>query len=207
MTVPSAERLRALLAWIDDHAFGESGAIEFEGRLLFPDTIRRVGAGGVVTEDPVMMRVLRLDERAKARKIGRDLLAKAGAKLEDSPDLAEAYETLAILSLAIRAREAPHEQKHMAEDLARAYEVSALLAAFDRLIVYEKIADPRPSELDDRVFWALVDAVRRSGSARPLTGTDGSAQIACITRMASLLWSYRTRSSSEPSPETSTPES
>ena len=195
--------LEAFHRWIEGAAFEEMQALEFEGRLYFPETLKRRNAKGQLVEVAIMLRVPRQEERAKARVDARKWCEKLGLDPEKNPDHADSFDTLCLCARAIRDVEPPHAQHMMAHDLVGAYDTKVLLDVWDRLNFYDRLIDPRPEELDDATFEKLVHAVRKAGNLRPLAAIAGSAQDSFVLRMARDLSSSLTDRSSAPSRETS----
>lgn len=193
--------------WIEGREFEELRALEFEGRLYFPETLKRRGAKGEFVEVPIVLRVPRQEERAKARVDARKWCEKIGLDPEKNPDHLDSFDTLCICARAIRDREPPHAQHMLPQDLVGTYDVRPLLEMWDRVNFYDRLLDPRPDELDDETFEKLVHQMRKAGNLRPLAAIGGYAQDTFVLRMASELSSFLTARSSAPSPETSTSDS
>ena len=195
--------LDAFHRWIDGAPFEEMQALEFEGRLHFPETLKRRDAKGKLVEVPITVRVPRQEERAKARVDARKWCEKIGLDPEKNADHLDSFDTLCLCARAIRDAEPPHAQHMLPQDLVGAYDTRSLLDVWDRVNFYDRLIDPRPDELDDATFEKLVHAMRRAGNLRPLAAIAGSAQDSFVVRMASELSSFLTARSSAPSPEIS----
>src|ERR1044071_1253902 len=183
----------------------ELEALELEGRLFWPEVIRTRGKGGKVTEIPVMLRVLRKDERRKARL---DAIESAGAlkiDREKDPDLFDDLDTLCILARAIRDREPPYVQHMKAEDLGAKYDERSLAELWGKYRVYEDLTDPRDALLTETQFWAAVGALGKVRDIRPLTEYESLSQNAFILRLVDLALTSPTFNSWFTSFESSTP--
>ena len=193
--------------WLDGADFAELGALEHEGRLHFPESLKKRNAKGELVEVPIVIRIPRQEERARARVEARKWCEKIGIDPEKDADHLDSFDTLCLCARAIRDVEPPHAQHMLAHDLVASYDTRSLLDAWDRINFYDRMLDPRPEEIDDATFERLVEAVRKAGNLRPLAAIAGSAHDRFVTRMASELSSLWTARSSAPSLATSTSDS
>jgi len=183
----------------------ELEALEQDGRTLFMDAIRARKKGGSVVEVPIVLRVLRKDERRKAKFEARKWAETIGLDPEKEPALFDDMDTLCILAQAIRERAAPHDQHMKAAELEATYDGRSLEELWSKYKVYEDLTDPREAIDDDVKFWTTVAAIGRSASILPLTESESFAQNACIVRMAREALSSPTFSSFCGQCESSTP--
>lgn len=194
MPAESEEKWQALAG----RKWAELESIEVEGRTLYFDAIRRRKKGGAVEEVPIALRVLRKDEARKAlfdaikwaqdeRVLPADLAGVADVRTRAlDPKVFDDMETLAILARAIREPKPPHDQHRTHRALEAEYDMRSLDELWSKYKLYEDLTDPRESIQTDAEFWAVVAAVRRSGTILPLTGCASHDQNACIVRMAAL---------------------
>lgn len=147
----------------------ELEAIEQGDRLLFPDQIHRRGKTGDVDGIPIMVRVLRKNERRAARLEAREWAKRAGVDTEKDPQLFDDMDTLCILARAIRDFAPPHAQFQKPEWLEEHFDDGSLGQIWDRYPVYESLVDPRISEVSEEQVWKTILEIGRSRSVRPLT--------------------------------------
>jgi hypothetical protein len=172
------------IAALRGKSWAELEAIEAaDGRLLFADSIKRKRKDGTLEEVPIKLRVLRKDERRKARAEARKWAEKEGLDTERDAKLFDDLDTVCILARAIRDSKEPHDQHMMAEELERSYDMRSLEELWSRYQVYEDLTDPRVNVLDDATFWAAVGACCRARNILPLTALGSLAQNDCILRM------------------------
>jgi hypothetical protein len=196
------------IAALRGKSWAELEAIEAaDGRLLFADTIKRKRRDGTLEEVPIKLRVLRKDERRKARAEARKWAEKEALDPEKDAQLFDDLDTVCILARAIREVKEPHEQHMIAEQLEHAYDMRSLEELWSRYQVYEDLTDPRIHVQDDATFWAAVGACCKARNILPLTALGSLAQNACILRMAEEALSSPTFKSWYSQFENSTPES
>lgn len=170
----------------------ELEAIEHEGRVLYPDALRRRTAKGEVTEKKVLIRVLRKDERRKAFLEAVKLAQGSGVLPKELADLSNVrakaiddqlfddLDTLCILARAIRDPEPPHVQHGTAEDLEHDYDMRSIEELWSRYKVYEDRSDPRLEIVDEKTMWSALRALAKAGHILPLTELASPSQNACI---------------------------
>jgi len=161
---------------IADKGWAELEALEFSGRLYFPDAIKRRGKTGGIEEIPICIRVPRKDEKRTARLEARTWTQKIDIDTEKDKDLFDDLDTLCILARAIREVTEPHEQHQQAEWLESHYDSGSLAQIWDRLQVYDQMLDPRTETLTEDQFWGTVLAIGRTRSGLPLTEYAPSLQ-------------------------------
>lgn len=173
------------LAALRGKSWDELEAIEqADGRLLFPDAIRRRSKDGKLVEEPVRLRLLRKDERRKARGEARKWAKEDGLDPDQEPALFEEMDNLCILARAIRSPTEPHEQHMLYQQLEKSYDGRSLQEVWDRYQIYEDMADPRTGVVDDKTFWAGVGAIAKAGNILPLAALGSLEQNEFIARMA-----------------------
>ncbi|HKQ70998.1 MAG TPA: hypothetical protein VJT73_16745 [Polyangiaceae bacterium] len=158
----------------------ELEAIEDGDRVLFPDVIRQRTAKGELNETEVMVRVLRMPERRKARLDARELAKKVGVDPAVDPELFDDIDTLCTLARAIRDKGDPKTQHMTAEMLEGAYEWRSLKEVYGRYKVYEDRTDPGLEIADEKEMWAALGAIARAGNCLPLVELASLSQNACI---------------------------
>lgn len=164
----------------------ELEAIEHEGRTVFFDAIRRRTKDGKIIEVPIGIRVLRKDERIKARLEARKWAAQLGIDKEADPEIWDDCDTLCILARAIRDREPPHDQHLTYEMLQQTYEMRSLEEIWEKYGTYEDKTDPRDAVQSEDEFWALVAAMLKARDIRPLIESAPLSRNASILRLAEL---------------------
>lgn len=183
----------------------ELEVLEQDDRLYFPDTIRVREKGGKLRETKVTVRVLRKDERRKARNDTVELAAELKVDREKEPDLFDELDTLCILARAIRDPEPPYDQHLKAKDLESRYDMRSLEELWSKYKVYEDLTDPRDPIQTDVQFWAIVAAIGRKRNILPLTECESLSQNACILRLVDTALTSPTFNSWFESLESSTP--
>ena len=158
----------------------EIEALEHEGRVLFPDSIRFRARDGSVTEVAILVRALRNHERRKARVEARDRAKQDGLDLDRDADLCATLDRLYQLARAIREVKEPHEQHATAEMLEQNYDGRSLDELWSRYEVYCDRSDPRIEITDEAQLWAALGEVARVGNILPLTGLESFSQNGCI---------------------------
>lgn len=158
----------------------ELETIEQEGRVLFPDSIRFRDKSGAVRELPIMVRVLRAQERRAARVEGRKFAAEQGLDEEKDRDLCDAIDRLHQLARAMRDPEPPHVQHATVPMLEMGYDTSSLDELWERYEIYADRQDPRLDITDEATFWAALGLVAKAGNILPLAGLASRLQNACI---------------------------
>jgi hypothetical protein len=123
----------------------------------------------------------RLKAKARARKWA------AEAKFDPTPNgpdegvlnEMEEYERFAYI---IRDEKEPHDQTYPdGQALFAAFRSVGTLAEIKGdYDVFEAINDPRYGELDELQTWAVVEAINREGTLRPLMRIGGLEQVSCI---------------------------
>jgi len=169
-----------LIAVLRGKTWEELEAIEHAERVMFPDSIRFRDRSGAVREIPVMVRVLRADERRKARVEARKYAADNGLDADRDQDLCVAIDRLHQLARAIRDAKAPHDQHATVGMLESGYDTSSLDELWERYEVYADRQDPRMEITDEAQFWAALGVVAKVGNVLPLAGLVPHSQFNCI---------------------------
>lgn len=182
-----------------DMTWEELGAIEFQDRLLFPHNIVRLRAGGKRETIPVMLRVPREPDTRKARILARQWAEEEKLNPNLDPDLFDDLDTICVLSAAIRNTTPPHEPwVPDPRELEKQYDRPSLDAAWARLEALRMVIDPRPDEMDEESFLALVAMISKKAEIDPLAALGSDGQTNFIVRMAKRLQScLEPKSSSE----------
>src|SRR5262245_30238211 len=113
--------------WLDGKAWEELEALEFDGRLLFPDVLKVLSKDGTFREVPIMLRVPRADERLKARVEARKWCKKLELDPEKDAGQFDALETYCLVARSVRERKPPHEQHCTHEALVVTYDVQSIM--------------------------------------------------------------------------------
>jgi hypothetical protein len=178
--MPNAREALAAKRW------DELEALEHEGRVLYPEVIRSRGKGGVLKEVPVAIRVLRKDERRKAKLEAEDWAKEEKLDRDREPGLFDDMDTLCILARALREPKAPHDQFATFKALEHDYDMRSLDELWSKYKIYEDLTDPRDGIQTDVEFWAVVGAIGRTRNILPLTECESPAQNGCILRLVEL---------------------
>jgi hypothetical protein len=178
--------------WVDGKTAEELDAIEFNGRTLWKDHIRRIKRDGTFEDLPILVRCPRPIEIMQARSEAVELFRKQKLDREKDNDLFEQLDTLAVLSKAIRDTAAPHDQLQTLEFLlshkpGEGFDIESLMDVWTRLEAYRRLLDPRITEVseDDAIRAAL--AIERVRNVSPLAAIAGHELDGCIVTMASML--------------------
>lgn len=175
------------------------------GRLMFPDQLRRKNERGVIETTKIRVCVPQPADNVEARvRAAVWFGSKKVLDRDKDKELFDEMEQVCLLAQAIRTYEAPHAQAYDAEELARFDEVS-LHDIQERINVYKAILDPRDDDTSEEAFWRTVLAVGRTGNLLPLTDIAGRVQPSFVVRMAREASRSPTGKSFAPSPEISTP--
>lgn len=187
----------SIVQWAEGLTAESIRVIEDGERYLYPETVkRRNPKTGKVDEKPVMVRVPNADERLEARveslefirkRMGRDKpFGLDDAKAALGVDQVSEVEAIHILSKAIRRVDAPHDPwmlPHFLMSMPPAY----LVEVQGRIDFYAKLEDPRIKKLNEKQFWAVVDAVRRVGHLGPFVALSGDTLDSFMLSTVSLL--------------------
>ena len=198
--------------WLKGKTLADLDAIEFHGRLLFPDVVKRAKSDGTFEEVPVLVRVPRHPETLEARVEAAALFKKRGLDRDKDSDLFDEYETLAILARCMRDPKPPHDQHApidwlLSGDPDKGYDLPSLFEVWEHMKLYQALMDPRITEPTQEDVVAAVLAIDRVRNLTPFAAIAGPALDSFVISMAVLLASYLRHSSSSRSTETSTPES
>lgn len=195
---------QSIREWLDGKSIEDLDVVENGNRLLFSDSIKRIGPKGTLIEEPVRLQVPRQVETMKARIEAIALAAKYKIDREKETDLFDELNMVCELSYAVREAEAPYGQKYLPEQYLGAYDYVSLFDLYHRIKVYRNMIDPRLSEpkVEDVIDAACKIAEMRNVS--PLAAIAGSDLDSSIITMARLLVNCMTQLSTQQSPETST---
>jgi hypothetical protein len=178
--------------WVDGKTPEELDAIEFSGRTLFKDHIRRIKKDGTHEDVPILVRCPRPVEIMAGRLEAITLFKKQGLDREKDNDLFDQLDTLAVLSKAIRDPKPPHDQFQTLEFLishkpGEGFDIESLMDVWTRLETYRRLLDPRITEVseDDAIRAAL--AIERVRNVSPLAAIAGHELDGCIVTMACML--------------------
>lgn len=181
--------------WLSGDDFAGLAAIEVDGRVHFPASLKKRDKTGKVVEEPVMLRVIRTEERAKARHEARKWLTELELDQDKDSDQLESLDMSCILARAIRSAKEPYEQHMTAKDLIRSYDTSTLSDIWDRHNELDRRMNPRPTVIDEATINAMIGALAKAGHLGPLAAIDGPAQDSLVLSMAKRLRTSQTSSS------------
>lgn len=202
----------AIAMWLAGKTPADFDAIEAEGRVMYPEVIRRRDPkSDALQEVPIYLRTPTTLEQVRARVEALVWVQKA-AKLKERPtmDQAEAIfgreyfdsiDTLFLLERCIFDREPLKEggayaPYMLAEHLDKLHPKAALHDVYQRLSFYQAIEDPRIHELTENEFSQAVAAIAKVRNLSPLVAIDGRAHASFFVSMADRLTSSPTPSSS-----------
>lgn len=193
-------------------SWGDLEVLEVAGRLMFPDKIYRRKAGGKFDEVPVLIQVPRLPELTKARVEARKIAQEEGLDLKLDRNLFDDWETICILSYALRNPKPDHERwEPFPKSLAEKYDRETLTQVWAKIENLRHVIDPAPDKITANEMFALISAIAKERNLGPLHVYGAGAQNSCIVFMAdqlmSLLESKSSSEQSEPSTQESSPSS
>lgn len=213
----SPNRPRSVEEWLAGKSPEELDALEHQGRLFYPDTIKLRGEKpGTWRDHPVYLRVPDPRERALAiveaiawvRDQTRDrdvkTVEQARARLgQTSWDEVESYH---FMSYAIYERTPPTPTRwRLGDGLMVEVPRGALADLVARVQFLVDLEDPRLGELDGEGLIRVVTAIGEKRNLSPLVALDGASTVQVIMFMAEELRLSPTFRPFAPSPETSTP--
>jgi hypothetical protein len=203
-------------AWLRGKTIDELHAIEHNGRVLFPEALRRRDEKGRIIETPCLVAIPTDAERAMGRldAVARvaTITKKKPTTIEDAraligADVFENLDTFGILARCILEPTPPHGRAYLLDVLVETFPPSTLFELYGRLDMLAKLWSPQLDELTEERFWTLVVQIAKVRNLSPLAGIGGLGQVTCVLRMAQTLYDLRTRRHFSPSNETSTPAS
>lgn len=176
-------------------------AVEFKGRLFFPEKIFKRTAKGDLAAEDIYLRVPREHEIRKARAEARRIAKEDGIDPEKDADLFETLDNICLLHLAIRNPKPQHEPLvGFPHELEENYDSASLAQVARKLRALMVAIDPVPPDLTEEQLLAVVAALAKDRTVLPLAVCDPASQHTCILYMAARLQSYLdSKSSSEPS--------
>lgn len=208
----------SIVRWFAEKSAQAIEALEYEGRLLHPCTIRRT-VGPRAKDEPALLRAPSVGDRLKAKVDACKHVATsvswkgAGTMTSEEAVVAvgrEQYDelvTTALVALCVRTVAPPHGQAYTLKSWTEAFPLTTVNAIDAQLWSLVQLENPMlPEALDDAHFLALVQLVAIGGASDPLEGIAGPGRLSFMRRMAVELLSFKTQRSSPPPLETSTPE-
>jgi hypothetical protein len=201
------------VSWLEGKTWDDLKAIEVSGQVLFPEVLRRRGAGGGEVEEKVLLRVPTEEDRVLARVDAMAYLAQRHKRrldtVEDArkfigDDRFDAVEVHALVARCVHNPEAPKQQHMLLSVLIGSYAASSIFDLYDKLDKLAGLLDPRVESLTDEQFFMAVGVIAKIANISPLAGMRGATQSDFIVRMAQDLWASRQPKSPSPSGETST---
>jgi hypothetical protein len=194
--------------WMKGKTAADFNTIEFGGRLLWPDKIRKLKPGGDFEEIEVCLRVPRWDEELTAVAQASALLKERGLEREEHEAIYETAEQLAKVALAIREPKSPHGQwqpfEHLIGSKEMGVETRELFGVWQRVELYGRLQDARLAEIDEPTAVAIAHAVAEVRNLSPLVAIAGEGVDSCVISMATSLVRCLTDKSYSPLPATST---
>lgn len=182
----AAETKADIREWLQGKTVEDLEVVEQAGRLLFPEVLRRRTPKGY-EEEKVRLRVPRPLEITQARVEAIAMASKYKIDREKDSDLFEEYETICRLSKAIREYAEPHGQAYTAEQLLSGYDSVCLQDLWQRVDVYQKMIDPRITDVDADDVINAARGIAHTMSLSPLAAIAGSELDSCIITMACML--------------------
>lgn len=181
-----AETAKDPLTHLRGKKWEELELLEHDGRILFRDTLRKRAKGGDGwIEMPVLVQVLRKNERRAARLEAREWARRAGVDVEKDPALFEDLDNICILARSIRDTtpiNGVYPQHCSPEDLEVTYDAPSLEAIWQRLEAYRDMLDPGLKIVDEHTFFGALAAIDQAGNMLPLAGIESRAQSSFLLR-------------------------
>lgn len=212
-----------VLAWLRGKTPAELNAIEAtdpESKIpypLFPDVMRYRNAKGEICEVPVMLKIPRENDLARAtREAVQHVAGMHKGKNVETPDQArelvgatrfENFDTAALVALCAREVQPPHQQAYLLRTLVGTFDPSTIQDVFERLDMLRRTWDVRVGEITEEQLWGFVLEVARVRNLSPLAVLVPALQGGFILRVVCELAAYRMSKSSSGSSEPSTPRS
>lgn len=201
--------------WVAGKTPADFDIMEFGGRVLWPDKIRRLkksaGSAPTFEEFPVLLQVPRFDEELMAAADAERILADRGivrGKSDRYEQFLEQLEVFAKVARAIREPKPPHAQWRSVDVLIATketgIEVRELFGVWQRLEVYAKMQDARIAEIDEPLAVQMAYAITEARNLSPLVAIAGAEVDSFVISMASTLVRCLTDRSYSPSLATST---
>lgn len=163
-------------------------AIEYQGRLLFPERIYRRGPKGELIADEVMLRVPREGEIRKARAEARKLAAEDGIDPERDADLFETLDNVCLLWISIRNPKPQHEPLvGFPRELEARYDSASLAQVGRKLRALMEAIDPMPSEVNENELLAIIAALAKERTILPFAVCVPAVQVRLVLYMAERL--------------------
>ena len=164
---------------ISAKTWDELEAIDEGGRLFFRDSIKRIGAKGVVEDVPVLMCVPR-EEKRRARIEARAWAAREGLDPDKDADIFDDMCSYCELALCLRDVDSPKTQFQTAETLEKHFDRASISDLKARQELYADLIDPRPSVATEDDMLAVAATIARVGNVSPLVAFDSRSQTAYI---------------------------
>lgn len=187
--MPLASDSDALVKAIMAKDWSSLEAIEANGELLFKETIARKRSDGTWEHIPVLLKVLRENERRKCR-----VVARSWAEEENiDPTIDESYfenmDAIVQLSKALIDPNDPNfgPYEPFYKELEKRFDHPVLTAMWAKMDAYSKVIDPRPQDLEESEFIAMVASIAESRSIVPLVAFGGALQDKFVITMAERL--------------------
>ena len=200
------EKSQSIHKWLEGKSMEDLDIVEAGNRLLFADSIKRLGPKGQLVEEQIRVRVPRQLEIVKARAEAKALAEKYKIDREKDEDLFSRIDDLCLLAQAIREFNEPHGQAYTAEQYLNSYDPTSLDDLRGRLTVYTDMANPCITELTPEAVVDAAVAIASKKNISPLADIDGQEHGSFIVSMATMLTGFLIQSSFKQSQENSTPE-
>jgi hypothetical protein len=180
--------------------------LEHAGNLFFPAELKRIQKTGEFEIIKVLLRVPREPDNRKFRIEARKIALEDGLDLKEDADLVDNLEIICTMAWAIRNTTAPYEPwEPDPKALEKRYDRGSIMQLWGQLDALATAIDPAAKELDDAQMSAVLAAIAKERSIRPLAVLGPDAQSGFIVTMADRLLSYMAQKSSSDASEPSTP--
>jgi hypothetical protein len=163
-------------------------AIEYQGSVFFPETLKKRKANGNFEEVQVMLKVPRKHEERQARLKARQWAEADGVDPKLDPDVFDDMDSTCLLWLAIRNTSAPHEPFYgTPQEVERFFDDSVLTLTMEKLQILKKKIDPRIDHMNVEELFAVIQAIAARRDVSPLVVYDSDSQANFIVSMVGLL--------------------
>lgn len=195
--------------WLKGKTPEDFDLIEFGGRVLWPDKLKRLKGDKTYEEVPVCIRVPRFQEELEAYATAQRIAAEHNIDVKRDEDMFKQLHVIARAALAIREPKAPHGQFQPAEVLMSSKDTGiamteiALVAS--KIEIFSRLEDTRLTTIDEETAIKAAFAIVEVRNLSPLAVIAGSALDDCVISMASALVRCLVDRSWQPSRASSTP--
>ena len=169
-------------------SWGEFEALEEGGHLLFPEKVYKRKKDGSFEAVEIMLRVPREADLRKARLQARQLAQNDGLDLDRDRDLVENLETICTMAICIRNTTYPFEPYEPDPlSLEKRYDKTSLIQIWAKIDALSDVINPAPEQISEPEMLALLCALAKERSIRPLLVYGSEARNIFIATMAERL--------------------